>query len=153
VALTRDQTVGFFLAKRARRPLPAGEMMTFTKHAYTNEQLSRWLLLYMAAINGYGHVPVEWLALPWTAKPRESEKYFETLVLAIWAVARFEQKDVATIEALIALLDRAGDPPWIHGDTVASLTTLTGQHFGYDIVAWKAWWLKARATWAQNSGQ
>lgn len=153
VALTRDHMVGHFLAKRARRPLPAGQMETFTNHVYSNEQLSRWLLLYMAAINGFGYLPVEWLTLPWNAKPRESEKYFETLVLAIWAVARFGQKDLPTIEALIALLDRAGDPPWIHGDAVASLTALTGQHFGHDTAAWRNWWQKARNTWAQNNGQ
>ena len=153
VALTHDHMVGHFLSKRARRPLPAGEMETFTKHVYSNEQLSRWLLLYMAAINGFGYLPVEWLALPWTAQPRDSEKYFETLVLAIWAVARFGQKDLPTIEALITLLDRAGDPPWIHGDAVASLTALTGQHFGHDTAAWRSWWQKARTTWAQNNGQ
>jgi len=149
VAMTREYTVGFFLAKRARRALPGGEMTTFTNHVYSNEQLARWLLVYMAAVNGYGQVPVEWLALPWSAKPRDTEKYFETLVLAIWAAARFEQKDVATIEALMALLDRAGDPNWIRGDAVASLTVLTGQHFGYDAPAWRAWWQGARATWAQ----
>jgi len=49
----------------------------------------------------------------------------------------------------MALLDRAGDPNWIRGDAVASLTVLTGQHFGYDAPAWRAWWQGARATWAQ----
>ena len=42
-----------------------------------------------------------------------------------------------TLDALIARLDRAGDPDWLAGDLVGALTALTGQRLGYDAAAWR----------------
>jgi hypothetical protein len=57
------------------------------------------------------------------------------------------QDDAQTMSALIDRLDRVDDPLWLTGDVVGALTALTGQRFGYDRAAWRAWWTEAQDTW------
>lgn len=151
MALTREPYVGFTLAKRARKDLPAGDVMTFTKFKYSYAELARWLLLHAAGLNGTGRVPVEWLTPPWKAEPRESEKYFETTLAAIWAAARLRQRDTDTLDALVERLDRKDEPDWLKGDVIAALTELTDQRFGHDLKGWADWWREARKTWPTQS--
>lgn len=150
VARTHAKIAGILLAKRARKPLPGGEMATHTGDVYDKAVLSRWLLLYAAGINGFGYVEPEWLRAPWTAAPRASEKYFDRLLISLWAAGRFRQDSAETVAALIERLGRADEPDWLKGDAVASLTVLTGQHFGHDLTAWRDWWLEARSDWPQE---
>lgn len=147
LAETRNPLVGVLLAKRARKALPAGEVATFADQKHSVETLARWLLLYSAGLTGSGYVPPEWLVRPWQAAPRPTEKYFETTLAAIRAAGRFRQNSVETLDALVARLDSRTDPLWLTGDVVAALTEITGQRFGHDLTAWKAWWADARATW------
>ena len=55
-------------------------------------------------------------------------------------MAQLGQGDIASIAALVAHLDGPGDPNWLAGDIVGALTVLTGQRFGHDYDAWRAWW-------------
>jgi hypothetical protein len=103
-------------------------------------KVARWDLLWAIARTGHGRVPPELLALPWQAPANRAEKYFETAAGAAWAVAELGQKDAATLAALIARLDRPGDPDWLVGDIVGALSALTGERFGHDVAAWQAWW-------------
>lgn len=153
LAETRDKLAGVVLAKRARKPLPAGEILTSTEQTYTVETLARWLLLYAAGLTGAGYVPTEWLSLPWAAAARPSEKYFETSLAAIRASGRFRQNAPETIDALLARLDNKSDPAWLAGDIIAALTQITDQHFGYDVTAWKSWWAEARRSWPPEPTQ
>jgi hypothetical protein len=150
LARTHSPAAGELLTRRAGEPMPDGAMATSTGQVYSNAQLSRWLLLYSAAINGTGRVPLSWIAAPWRAEPRASEKYFETSVIAIWAAARFGQNSAETIDTLVGRLGRTDEPAWIKGDAVASLTALTGGHFGHDFAAWRDWWREARPSWPQE---
>jgi len=92
------------------------------------------------AHNGHGKVPVNLIAAPWEAPKNGAEKYFESAPAAAWAAAELGQKDDKTLAALIARLDRPGDPAWLKGDIIGALTVLTGQRFAYDIAGWQRWW-------------
>ena len=153
MALTHDPEVGFALSARARGELPAGDVMTFTKHRYSYAELARWLLLHSVGLNGAGRVPVQWLRDDWNALPNDAGKYFDTPLAAIRAVARLRQNTTATLDALIARLERQRDPAWLRGDVIAALTELTDQHFGHDIGAWAAWWKEARPGWSLRASQ
>jgi len=109
--------------------------------------LRRWLLLWGMTLAGEGRVPPELIAEPWTAPQNDSEKYFDSPPGAMRAAAAIGQDDVATIDALIERLDRAGDPLWLRGDAVGALTELTGQRFAYDFEAWRDWWAKEKTDW------
>ena len=113
----------------------------------TAKQLARWTLLWGMALAGEGRVPAELIAEPWTAPANRSEKYFETAPAAVWAAGEIGQDDRETLDALIDRLERPGDPPWLLGDLVGALTALTGERFGFDPAAWRAWWEAARKTW------
>ena len=56
------------------------------------------------------------------------------------AAARLGQSDDATLQPLVSTLGRPGDPGWLDGDRIGALTAITGQRFGYDLAAWRAWW-------------
>ena len=109
--------------------------------------LNRWILLWGMSVSGSGKVPLDWLAEPWAAPANPAEKYYATAPGAIWTVGQIGQNDLATIDALIARLERPDDPPWLTGDVVGALTALTGEHFAYDRAAWRDWWEEARAEW------
>lgn len=98
-----------------------------------------WQLLWALARLGRGRVPPELLDVPFTETPHRSEKYVAPAPAAAWAMAQLGQRDDATLDRLVARLDRAGDPPWLAGDMVGALTALTGCPFGYDVAAWRAW--------------
>jgi len=76
----------------------------------------------------------------WTSKANRAEKYIQPVLAEMWAVRELDQKDDATLAALIAWLDFKEDPKWVTGDVVGALTDLTGKRFGYDRDAWRRWW-------------
>jgi hypothetical protein len=39
-------------------------------------------------------------------------------------------------------LESGSDPDWLTGDVIGALSALSGQSFGWDVEAWKAWWLR-----------
>lgn len=145
LALSRDVDVGLAFTKKTEQSMPEGRVMTFTGHAYSYGDLARWLILHAVGLNGHGEVRREWLSAPWQAEARPSEKYFELTLAAIWAVARTGQGDDRTVARLIERLDSKTDPAWLRGDVVAALTAITGQRYGHDIAAWRAWWDAKRA--------
>jgi hypothetical protein len=102
--------------------------------------VARWYLLWAMGLTGGGHVPVELLERPWTARPNRAEKYLEPAPAAAWVAARLGQADDDTIDALIGRLSVPGQPSWLDGDFLGALTTLTGEQFGYDAAAWRRWW-------------
>jgi hypothetical protein len=110
-------------------------------------QLARWILLWGMALAAEGEVLPALIAEPWTAPANPSEKYFETAPAAIWAVGEIGQDDRATIDALVDRLERPGDPTWLLGDLAGALTAATGERFGLDPAAWRAWWEAVRKIW------
>jgi len=144
--------------------------------AITAEMLGHWILLWGMSLGGTegvtvgrliapwtttantvantvgeyqdtARVPLEWLAEPWTAPANPAEKYYATAPAAIWTAGQIGQHDAATIDALVARLERRDDPLWLTGDVVGALTALTGERFAYDRAAWRDWWVKARIGW------
>ena len=138
---------GFF-ERRFSFPMPEETLsMIGGKVQVPARDLGRWVLLWGMALAGRGQVPIGLIAAPWTAPVNSSEKYFDPQPAALWAVAAIGQRDRATMDALIARLARADDPPWLRGDVVGALTTLSTRRFGYDVAAWRRWWTEARASW------
>ena len=115
--------------------------------AITASMLSRWTVLWGMTLAGDGIVPLEWLNEAWTTPANPAEKYYATAPAAIWTAGEIGQDDTATLDALVARLDREDDPLWLTGDVVGALTALTGERFAYDRDAWRAWWQDARADW------
>ena len=107
--------------------------------------LARWYLLWALAQQGGGRVPPGLLAVPWDVPANRPEKYFHPAPAAAWAMAQLGQGDRESLTALVARLDRSGDPSWLAGDIVGALTALTGQRFAHDYGAWRSWWEQQHA--------
>jgi hypothetical protein len=107
--------------------------------------LARWYLLWALAQQEGGRVPIDLIAVPWDAPANRPEKYFHPAPAVAWAMAQLGQGDSEGLAALIARLNRPGDPDWLAGDIVGALTALTGQRFGHDYGAWRAWWARQQA--------
>ncbi len=140
LALDHSEETANALIGRLKGPFAKGSARMFGRREIATERLARWYLLWAAAHNGHARIPVEYLKIPWTAKPTRSEKYIRLAPAASWAYARLGQRDPETLTALIDRLARPGDPKWLRGDIVGALTDLTGQRFAYDIDGWKRWW-------------
>ncbi len=135
--------VGPELARRLRGPFPEGRVSAFGGAlTVPAAKLARWDLLWALALSGHGRVSPDLLLEPWTAPPNRPEKYFEPTPAAAWAVVELGQADPETLAALIARLGAADHPRWLDGDLVGALTALTGERFGYDVAAWRAWWAR-----------
>lgn len=140
LALSDDPAIGASLGDILRGPFPDVEAKMFGSRSFPGPKMARWYILWAMAHNGHGSVPPALIAAPWQAETNGAEKYFESAPAAAWAAAELGQKDTETLAALIARLERAGDPDWLAGDMIGALTVLTGQRHGYDIAAWKRWW-------------
>lgn len=144
LALSDDPKVGRALGKMLTGAFPDAEGTMFGSRRFPAPKMARWYILWAMAHNGHGRVPVDLISASWEAPPNRAEKYFEPPPAAAWAAAELGQDDDATLAALIARLDRPGDPDWLRGDMIGALTALTGQRYGYDIAAWRRWWAKRR---------
>jgi len=102
--------------------------------------LADWMIVWAMAAADRGIVPPTLLAADWRSPDNRAEKYFDLPPIAAWAVAQREQGDSRTIGALVARLGQDGDPDWLTGDIAGALSRLTGERFGYDVGAWRAWW-------------
>jgi len=132
------------LSSRFAVPLPADPVpLMGGSKTVAADRLGHWMLLWGMGLAGRGDVPVQFLGQPWDVPQHGSEKYFHPLLMTLWTVIQTGQNDDETIGALIARLEREGDPGWLTGDVVGALSALTGQRFGYNTAAWRNWW-KAR---------
>ena len=135
------------MSERLTGPFPNLSLQLFNdKFVVTATDMARWGLLRVITEIGHGSVPVALINEPWGAPQNDPEKYMEPVPAAAWAAARIGQNDDATIEALLNRLDKSGDPEWLIGDIVGALTTLTGERFGYEVTAWRAWWANRQQT-------
>lgn len=145
LALSDDPAIGRALGEMLGGPFPDSDATMFGSRRFPAPKMARWYILWAMAHNGHGRVPPALIAAPWEAPQNGAEKYFESAPAAAWAAAELGQNDDETLSALIARLDRAGDPGWLKGDIIGALTVLTDQRFAYDIAAWKRWWRERRS--------
>ena len=145
LAQSDNPAVGKALSDILDGPFPDASAAMFGRTRFPAAKMARWYTLWAMAHNGHGRVPPELISAPWEAPQNDAEKYFDSPPAAAWAAAQLGQKDDKTLAALIARLDRAGDPDWLKSDMIGALTVLTGQQFAYDVAAWKKWWA-ARAS-------
>ncbi len=149
-AATSSPPAGFF-AERLAVPRPAGRLNPFRDVIIEPlGDIGASILLWAMGITGQGPVPSSLIAADWTKPENGAAKYFDPQFFAIWAAAQADQKDRATIEALLSRLERPNDPLWLKGDAIGALTVLTDQRFGFDLEAWRAWWPSARKSWPDS---
>ena len=130
-----------FLAQRLDADMPDWQApMLGGQFTVPAQDLGRWILLWGMGLSKNGPVPTDYLMRPWTVPAHGSEKYFDPLLMALWAVIQTGQNDDETVGTLIARLGNGQDPLWVTGEVVGTLSALTGQRFGYDKAAWRTWW-------------
>jgi len=138
-ALRRGAPNGFF-AERLKAPVTNVAFDGFGgAMRLQSRDVSAVLVLSVMAEARQPTVPLRYLLQPWRARPNSFEKYFEPAMAAINAVGLARQGDPATVDALLKRLEFTGDPDWLHSEVIGALTAATGQHFGYDVAAWRAW--------------
>ena len=130
-----------FLGERLRRPMPTFDVALIGgKVRVPAAQLGQWAVLWSMALSGRAEVPPALLAVPWTPPQNNAEKYLEPVLAALWAIAWSAQRDPATLAALVKRLDAKGDPDWVTAQVVGTLSAVTGERFGHNRDAWRAWW-------------
>lgn len=147
LALSRMSKAGTALAARLDRPLPSSTITMFGRQlTVAKARMARWYLLRAIALNGHGRISSDLLLEPWTQQPNRPQKYLYLPSAAAWTTAELGQADDETIGTLIAALGSTEHPLWVKGDYIGALTALSGQRFGYDDAAWRAWWDRRRAS-------
>lgn len=142
LALSAAPAVGHALAKHLGAPMHEAPIELFGgATTVSTADVARWYLLWALGLNGHGAIPPEMLVQPWQAEANRAEKYLEPAPLAMWAAARQRTRDQRLIAALVEGLGRPGDPDWLDGDRIGALSAITGERFGYDLTAWRAWWV------------
>ena len=140
---------GFFAARLKSR-FPIGTVPAFGgKMTVDAAEIGQSILLWGMGLARQGEVPTAIFRRPWSKPANSFEKYFAPQLAAIWAVVAAEQKDRATIDALMQRLEDGLDPPWLRAQVVGALTALTGERFAHDGEKWRRWWAAARPTWKE----
>jgi hypothetical protein len=146
LARADEPGLGGALTARFERPFPERHLTFYGGQVKVGAaNLARWYLLWALAQQGSGRVPPDLLAVPWDFPANQPEKYFHPAPAAAWAMAQLGQGDNESLAALVARLNRPGDPDWLAGDIVGALMALTGQRFGHDYGAWRSWWAQQQA--------
>ena len=139
-AIRNGAPVGFF-AQRLKANIPDIQISTFGGNSKTKaSDLAIATIINAMAKSGHKNVPVELLEQPWVAKPNSYEKYLALPLVALKAINDIGQNDDATLKALINRLSYEDDPNWFRSQVIGTLTSVTGEHFGYDIKAWQRYY-------------
>jgi hypothetical protein len=146
LARADEPGLGAALTARLEAPFPERSLTFYGGQVkVSTSTLARWYLLWTLAQQGGGRVSPSLLTVPWDVPTNRPEKYFHPAPAAAWTMAQLGQKDSETLAALVARLNRPGDPDWLAGDLVGALTALTEQRFGHDYDAWRSWWAQQQA--------
>lgn len=130
-------------------PFPPGTVPTYGGRGQAvRADIARWYILWAIGLTREPAVPVDILQAAWTRAPNSPEKWFDPLLIGLWAAGNAGQADRATLGTLIDRLER-DDPLWLLGQVVATLRAITGCGFGHDGAGWRAWWQGGGATCAQ----
>jgi hypothetical protein len=110
-------------------------------------EIINWRLIWGVGLARDHSIAPSSLVAPWTRQSNGPEKWFDPLLMQLWALQWSRQNDRATTDALIDRLMNKKDPLFITSQVIGSLTAITGQRFAYDRAAWHNWWLANRNTW------
>jgi len=110
-------------------------------------ELANWKMLWGMGLARERQVALEVLLHPWKRKSNGPEKWFDQLLIGLWAIQWSGQSDKATVDALINRLSYDQDPAFITSQVVGTLNAITGERHAYDRLAWQAWWNNNRSTW------
>lgn len=146
-ALRQGAPQGFF-ARALKEGFPSVQVGTFGgQFKMPADEIGATLLLWGMGLSGHQTVPLALLREPWSKPANSTEKYFAPVLTALWAIAAANQRDRATIDAVMERLALSADPNWLQSQVIGTLTAITDQRFAYDLLAWRRWWREARTTW------
>ncbi|MCR9138391.1 MAG: hypothetical protein NXI27_20490 [Alphaproteobacteria bacterium] len=151
-ALEEGPGLGFFTSLLAV-PAPQQEIEIFGgRTTVSAPEMAKWHILAAMARNGEKSVPTGYLSAAWSRPSNRPQKWFDPLLISIYAIQVTGQDDRATVNALIDRLDQPTDPDWLTSQVTGTLTAITGKPFAYDSAAWKAWWISAKSAWRARPG-
>lgn len=131
---------GFF-AQRLRANIPDIPITTFGGNSETKaSDIAIASILRAMSASGHKNIPPHYLTKDWTSQPNSYEKYLELPLVALKAINDTGQNDAATLKALVERLHYKDDPQWFTAQVIGTLTSVTGQHFGYDSAAWQLYY-------------
>jgi hypothetical protein len=110
-------------------------------------EVAHWHLIAGMASAGERSLPIDILREEWTRQPNRPQKWFDPLLIGLYAVQQTGQNDRQTVDALVARLDSPGDPDWLQSQVTGTLSAITGQPYAYDHDAWRKWWSEAKDGW------
>ena len=110
-------------------------------------ELANWKMLWGMGLARETQIATDILMRPWKRKSNGPEKWFDQLLIGLWAIQWSGQSDTATVDALINRLSYDQDPAFITSQVVGTLNAVTGERHAYDRLAWQAWWNNNRSTW------
>lgn len=149
-ALEKAPGPGFFTSLLAV-PAPQQEIEIFGgRSTVSAPEMAKWHILAAMARNGEKSVPTVYLGEAWSRPSNRPQKWFDPLLISIYAIQVTGQDDRATVNALMDRLDQPTDPDWLTSQVTGTLTAITGKPFAYDSAAWKAWWSSAKNSWRER---
>lgn len=110
-------------------------------------ELANWKMLWGMGLARERQVAPEVILHPWKRKSNGPEKWFDQLLIGLWAIQWSGQSDKATVDALINRLSYEQDPAFVTSQVVGTLNAITGERHAYDRLAWQVWWNNNRSTW------
>jgi len=131
---------GAALTRLLSTPIDGAPVTMFTGRTISHNDLIHWYLMTTLAINGHGYIDPAVINSREELNVPESAKVFNPSIAAIVASGWLQQRDRATLAALMIRLNNETDPLWVKADVIAALTALTDNRFGYDIGKWNIWW-------------
>lgn len=137
-AAMRSPPAGF-LPDLLALAFPEGAVPTYGGRGQAvRADIARWYILWAMGLARQPTIPPAILRSTWARAPNGPEKWFDPLLIGLWAAGAAAQTDRETLDALVARLDR-DDPQWLRAQARATLTAVTGCHFVHDDVAWRLW--------------
>ena len=140
LALPRTGVPEDFYPDRLQSPMPTSPLPMFG--GITLDEMAvmaRWRLYWGMGLSRAGEVDPADVLLPWDYTPTRPFKFFSTPEIAIWAAGRIGRAERPVLDALVRRLEDDATPLWLKGDAAGALFAITGQRFGYDARAWRAW--------------
>jgi hypothetical protein len=125
---------------------PAGTVATYGGHGQAfRPNIPRRHILWAIWLARETAIPIDYLRAPWSRAPKPLRKWFDPLLIGLWAAGNSGQSDRAMLAALIARLS-ADDPPGLRGQVRANLTAVTLCAFGHSALSAMTTWHGARGS-------
>ena len=140
-----------YFKKLLEHPKPTRQIDAFGGQFTVNTaDLANWKMIWGMGLASEKTIASNTLTPPWTQQPNGPEKWFDPLLITMWAIQWTRQNDRATMDALIKRLSYADDPLFITSLVIGTLSAISGERHAYDRKAWQIWWQNNRDAWPKR---